>query len=89
MYLCPHCSKPGVSVLRRAFLGPAIAATCSSCGGKVGVPWGKSMIALSPFLLAILGSAFAPSFAAAAAIWVAGAVVMFVLFFTFVPLVKE
>lgn len=37
MYACPHCKNPGISMLRRAFLGPAMPATCSVCGAKVGV----------------------------------------------------
>ncbi len=89
MYPCPHCGKPGVSLLRRAFLGPARATTCTACGGKVGVPWGPSMLAVLPFAAAALGSQFVTSFAVIAAMWVAGAAVMMVLFFKIVPLIKK
>jgi hypothetical protein len=89
VYLCPHCNKPGVSVLRRACLGPTIPATCTACGAKVGVPWDKSAIAFLPFLLAILVSPFIPSPVLTVLVWVIGAVAMFVVFFTFVPLIKK
>ena len=89
MYLCPHCNKPGISVLRRACLGPGFPATCTACGAKVGVPWGKNAIALLPFLLAILIASFMPSLALAVLVWLVGAVAMLVLFFTIVPLIKK
>ena len=89
MYLCPHCSKPGISVLRRAFLGPGIPATCTACGAKVGVPRGKIAIALLPFLLAIVIASFMPSLALSALVWLVGAVATFVLSFTIVPLIKK
>jgi len=89
MYLCPHCKNPGISALRRAWLGPAIPATCTACGAKVGVPWGKSAIAFSPFLVAILVSSFMPSLFFVVVVWLVGAVAMFVLSFTLVPLIKK
>jgi hypothetical protein len=89
VYLCPHCNKPGISVLRRACLGPGIPATCTACGAKVGVPWGKSAIALLPFVLAILIAPSMPSMAVSVLVWLVGAVAMFVLFFTIVPLIKK
>ena len=89
MYLCPHCNKPGISALRRACLGPGIPATCTACGAKVGVPRGKSAMAFLPFLLAILVAPFMPSLALAVLVWLVGALAMFVLVFTIVPLVKK
>ena len=53
MHACPHCGGPGISTLRRWSLGPALPATCQSCGRKIGVPWGRSMLTLVPFLLGI------------------------------------
>jgi hypothetical protein len=89
VYLCPHCNKPGISALRRACLGPAIPATCTACGAKIGVPRGKSAMALLPFLLAILVASFMPSLTLAVLVWLVGAAAMFVLSFTIVPLVKK
>jgi len=89
MYICPHCNKPGISALRRAFLGPAIPATCSACGGKVGVPMYKSMLATAPFIIAIVAAQFAPTPTLSLSAWAIGAVVMFVLHFKFVPLIKR
>ena len=55
---CPHCGKPGISAMRKICLGPAVTATCKTCGKKVGVPY-MSMLAVVPFLAAIFGSALA------------------------------
>ncbi len=74
MHICPHCQQSGISVIRRAFLGPAVAATCTSCGGKVGVPWGKSMIAFLPMVLSFIGANFLHSSVVAALVMLVGAV---------------
>jgi hypothetical protein len=72
--------------MRRALLGPAIAATCAACGRKVGVPWGKSTVAASPFALSILGAAFMPRPALAVLVVLLGAAAMLALFYCYVPL---
>ena len=89
MYACPHCNKPGVSALRRALLGPAIPATCTVCGRKVGVSAVRSLVAVAPFMVAVTVARFAPTPALSIAAWVVGALAMFALFFTFVPLIKR
>ena len=89
MYACPHCNQPGLSVSRRMCLGPAIPAACTSCGQKIGAPWIKSLVALLPFGLGILGTAVAPSVVVSALSVLVGAAAMFALFFTFVPLEKR
>ncbi len=50
---CPHCGAAGISALRKAFLGPALPTTCSECRKNVGVPYGKSMLALLPWFVAL------------------------------------
>ena len=89
MYTCPHCNQPGISVLRRAALGPATPATCTACGRKVGVPAGRTLVAVAPFIVAVTVAPYAPTPALSIAAWVVGALAMFVLFFKFVPLVKR
>lgn len=82
---CPHCGKPGISVMRMMCLGRAVPATCKACGKKVGVPY-IAMSAAIPFLVAIVGSAFAESFALKAALWVGGFLGMAILHMRWVPL---
>jgi hypothetical protein len=94
MYACPHCGKPGISVFRRAYLGPTIPATCVTCGRKIGVPWSKSMIALLPLLVAVFLAPPGPKHfgsnpVLSVAIWVAAIIAMSVGHFTFVPLIKR
>jgi hypothetical protein len=36
-YLCPHCGKACVSLLRKLSMGPASSARCASCDKAVGV----------------------------------------------------
>ncbi len=51
-HVCPHCGELGISSVRRAFLGPAIPATCRKCSGKISVPlW--SGVAMLPWFVAL------------------------------------
>ncbi len=50
MYLCPHCGQPGISWLRKLFLGQAAPATCKACGQKVGLPRWWSTAWFVPFV---------------------------------------
>ncbi len=47
---CPHCGANSISGLRKMCLGPVTATMCSECKGKVGVPYGKSFLAMIPFI---------------------------------------
>lgn len=58
---CPHCGQPGVSVVRKLALGPALPATCTACRGKVGVPWSSMLFPVLPWFAITMGSAFLPT----------------------------
>lgn len=52
MHKCPHCEEPGISALRKFFIGPEFPAKCKQCGQKVGVPcW--SILTLVPMIVGI------------------------------------
>jgi hypothetical protein len=85
MYTCPHCQQPGISVWRRAFLGPTIPATCTACGRKIGVPWGESTIAVLPLVLSVLLSSFTPNLTLSLLVVLLGAAAMLALFYFYVP----
>ena len=51
MLRCPHCDGPGISTARKLYLGPAIPATCRTCGRKIGVPYGRSLLAMLPLFV--------------------------------------
>jgi hypothetical protein len=53
------------------------------------VPYGKSLVAVAPFIAAILFGAIAPNLAVHVLALVVGAIAMFALFYKFVPLVKR
>jgi len=47
MYTCPHCQQPGISAVKKAFLGPGSEIKCAACGQPVAVrfkPWMKAAI---------------------------------------------
>jgi hypothetical protein len=86
MYICPHCQQPGISALRRAYLGPAVPATCTACGGKIGIPWGKSMIAYLPMALSFFGANFLYNTTLMVLVLLAGTAATFFLHHFYVPL---
>ena len=85
MFKCPHCNEPAVSWLRKMFLGPALPATCRSCGKKVGVPH-TAMIAVIPFGIAIVAARSIEPLAVKALLWIAGFLVMSVVHMLCIPL---
>jgi len=89
MHDCPHCNRPGITTFRRLTLGPAIPATCSQCGGKIGVSYQKSFWALLPFLAGLFVGKSIRTTWLAIAFAVLGAAVMLVLWFKLVPLEKR
>ena len=86
VFACPHCAKPGIPVLRRLFLGPAIPATCKACGSKVTVSSAQSLVALLPLLLPLVGGAFLPEFKLV--LWAIGGIATVAAFLIYVPLIK-
>jgi hypothetical protein len=88
-YTCPHCGEAGISGLRKVFLGPAIPAHCSLCGGAVGVPW-WSLLTLAPWFAAILLAPLVRG-SGIASFWLGaiGALVSVSLCEILVPLVKR
>jgi hypothetical protein len=53
MYECPHCRKPGITLIDKLCLGPMVPVACKTCGRKVGVPY-KAMLALIPFFIGVI-----------------------------------
>lgn len=79
LYDCPHCGKPGISFLRRSFLGPAVPATCRACGHKIGVPWSSLLLIIpASIVLAALtyGTGYRYGFAYAAVVFGVGLMVV-------------
>jgi hypothetical protein len=51
MHECPRCHSACISTLHKLTLGPARSLRCTRCGGKVSVPYGRSIIALLPVIV--------------------------------------
>lgn len=86
MHPCPHCGGPGISSTRKLSLGPAVPATCRSCGRRIGVPW-LSMVTLVPFLLGACVASYLRT-PLAVTLPAAGMIAMFFLW-RYVPLVRR
>ena len=61
MYVCPHCEKPGVSVLRKMLLSPGMPAKCKSCGKLIGITYGSWIKAAMPGACVMIGALFLES----------------------------
>ena len=85
MYKCPHCGEPGISKVRKMFLGPAVPATCKACGKKVGVPY-TSMITVLPLGIAFIAASFIEPLAVKALLVIAGFLVSSVSHMLWSPL---
>ena len=88
MLTCPHCQQPGITVLRKLFLGPAVPATCKACGGTVGVPSG-AMISVGPVVAGIIGASLVGPLWLKIVIWSTGAGVATFIHMKYVPLEKR
>ena len=51
---CPYCNEIGISAFRKSWLGPGISVKCKKCGEKIGVPYGKAMIACTPIFISMI-----------------------------------
>lgn len=85
---CPHCGKPGISMMRKLALGPAVPATCLSCKRKVGVPW-WSLLSGVPFVGAYLVFASADNPQIGVVALVVGGAATLVIHGRYVPLEKR
>ena len=85
---CPHCEKPGISMMRKLALGPAFPATCVSCKRRVGVPW-WSLLSGVPFVGALVVFAIADNAQLGVAALVLGGAAMLVIHGRYVPLEKR
>ncbi|MDI6737122.1 MAG: zinc ribbon domain-containing protein [Nanoarchaeota archaeon] len=88
MYECPICHMPGIPVWRKACLDPAYPTNCKNCGKKVGVPY-SSMLAMLPFIAAVLVSLYMPSLILKGWALIIGIVCMFIIHMKFVPLISK
>jgi len=89
-HTCPHCGAGGISALQKMFLGAALPMACSECGGKVGVPYVRSMLALAPWFVALwvllaMSDGDLQSFFLGAT----GAAGLFIVSWAFVPLIRR
>ena len=89
MYKCPHCEKPGITVLRKVFLSPGMPASCKSCGKKVGVTYASWIKAALPGAAVMIGAVFLKSELLMYGVSVIGFALMIWLHLLLVPLVED
>jgi hypothetical protein len=56
---CPYCNQAAMPLWRKCILGPETTVACSTCGKKIGVPWGAVASAV-PIALGLVGAARLP-----------------------------
>ena len=89
MYQCPHCEKPGITVLRKVFLSPGMPATCKSCGKMIGVTYGPWIKAALPGTAVMVGAIFIKSELLMYGISLIGFALMIWFHLLMVPLEKD
>jgi len=89
MLRCPHCDGPGISTARKLYLGPAIPATCRTCGRKIGVPYGRSLLAMLPLFVATVPFVALHSWPMRVVCVVVGAAGAWYAWVRYVPLVQR
>ncbi len=89
MFLCPHCNKPGITLIRKLFLGPALPATCKSCHKKVGVPYLSTFLACTPIIIAIFVYDYFDTFLLKGIILLSAYIIMTIITIKWVPLIPK
>jgi hypothetical protein len=90
MEKCPICKNPGITLLKKAFIGPASFTTCQHCGKKVGVPYLKSILAFSVLLLSMfIAIFFINNPITKYAILAIGVIITFTIYLKWVPLISK
>ena len=89
MYKCPHCEKPGITALRKAFLSPGMPATCKSCGKPIGITYRSWIKAALPGAVVMIGAIFLKPAILMYALSLVGFALMMWFHLLFVPLIKE
>jgi hypothetical protein len=85
---CPNCHQQAIPLWRKMCLGPATSAACANCGTRVSVPY-SAMLAVIPFLIAIVAAQFVGSIVLAGALLIVAALVMCWIHYKFVPLIVK
>ena len=90
MFTCPHCQKPGLSPLHKAFLGPGSQINCKACGQPIVVRFKPWLLAAIPGSLVMLAAYYLiKSTALMYGLSAAGLVVMIWTHLAWVPLEKK
>lgn len=89
MYQCPHCGKPAITTLRKAFLGPGALVPCQSCHKSIKISFTDWLKAALPGAAVMIAALFFESDAMVYGLSLAGLGLMIGLHLLWVPLVKE
>ena len=89
MYQCPHCGKPAVTLLRKAFLGPGAPVPCQFCEKTVKVTFPDWLKAALPGAVVMIAALFFESDLLIYGLSLIGLALMIGLHLMWVPLNKE
>ena len=89
MFNCPHCEKPGISLLRKAILSPGLLATCNYCGGSSSTRYPSWLTAMLPGTILMVAAMLVDSDLVEWSLSIFGLMLMIIIPFWFAPLHKE
>jgi hypothetical protein len=89
MFRCPHCEKPGISILRKTVLSPGQIATCNACEGASGLRYPAWISGMIPGSMLMIAAMFVDSAANEWLLNIIGIVLMIVVPLLFAPLHPE
>jgi prepilin signal peptidase PulO-like enzyme (type II secretory pathway) len=89
MFSCPHCEKPGISLLRKAVLSPGLLATCNSCGGPSSTRYPSWLAAMLPGSILMIAAMFVDTDSVEWSLNIIGLFLMIIIPLMFAPLHKE
>lgn len=85
---CPSCGALSIPAFRKFRIGPLTYTRCPSCNAKISVPW-LALLAVMPFVGAILLAPHLPSFWLAGTAIVSGFALYAVIHQRYVPLITK
>jgi endogenous inhibitor of DNA gyrase (YacG/DUF329 family) len=88
-HICPHCGKPSISIIKKAFIGPVVRRKCSECGNFVGLKAAPFYAVILPVLAMIVVLGFIDYKSYMALVIILMIIAAFFVNDRFVPIVKK
>ena len=88
-HICPHCGQPGISITKKALMGPSSRRECSECGKMVSVKALPFYLVILPIFAITIASGFSGYSIYMTLALILGPIIALLIHNRFVPLVKK